>query len=61
MILSAGQTDRRSTRRAIARLETVGVNELLGTVVNRSTTNVEDYGDYFAAGTPALRELPPSA
>jgi capsular exopolysaccharide synthesis family protein len=61
MILSAGQTDRRSTRRAIARLETVGVNELIGTVVNRSTTNVEDYGDYFAAGSPALRELPPSA
>ncbi|HEX3550190.1 MAG TPA: polysaccharide biosynthesis tyrosine autokinase [Candidatus Elarobacter sp.] len=61
MILSAGQTDRRSTRRAIARLETVGVNELIGTVVNRSTTNVEDYGDYFAAGASALRELPPSA
>ncbi len=61
MILSAGQTDRRSTRRAIARLETVGVNELIGTVVNRSTSSVADYGDYFAAGKPALRELPPSA
>jgi len=61
MILSAGQTDRRSTRRAIARLEQVGVNELIGTVVNRSPMSVQDYGDYFAAGTPALRELPPSA
>ncbi len=61
MILSAGQTDRRSTRRAIARLEQVGVNELIGTVVNRSPMSVQDYGDYFAAGSPALRELPPSA
>jgi len=61
MILSAGQTDRRSTRRAIARLESVGVNELIGTVVNRSTASVADYSDYFASGPAALRELPEPA
>ena len=61
MILSANQTDRRSTRRAIARLETVGVNELIGTVMNRSTANIDDYSDYFATGSAALRELPGTA
>ena len=61
MILSANQTDRRSTRRAIARLETVGVNELIGTVMNRSTANIDDYSDYFASGAAALRELPGTA
>ncbi|HEY0613133.1 MAG TPA: polysaccharide biosynthesis tyrosine autokinase [Candidatus Elarobacter sp.] len=61
MILSAGGTDRRSTRRAIARLESVGVNELIGTVVNRSTAAVADYSDYFASSAAALRELPGTA
>lgn len=61
MILSAGHTDVRSTRKALARLEGVGVKELIGTVVNRSTTKVEDYSDYFAVGAPSLKELPHSA
>ncbi|HZW54370.1 MAG TPA: polysaccharide biosynthesis tyrosine autokinase [Candidatus Elarobacter sp.] len=61
MILSAGHTDVRSTRKALARLEGVGVNELVGTVMNRSTTKVEDYSDYFAVAAPALKELPHSA
>jgi polysaccharide biosynthesis transport protein len=61
MILSAGHTDVRSTRKALARLEGVGVNELVGTVMNRSTTKVDDYSDYFAVATPALKELPHSA
>jgi capsular exopolysaccharide synthesis family protein len=61
MILSANHTDRRSTRKAIARLETVGVNELIGTVMNRSTANIDDYSDYFATGSAALRELPGTA
>ncbi len=61
MILSANHTDRRSTRRAMARLETVGVNELIGTVMNRSTANIDDYSDYFASGSAALRELPGTA
>ena len=60
LIVSAGHTDVRSTRNALARLEGVGVNELIGTVVNRSTTRVEDYSDYFAVA-PGLKELPNSA
>lgn len=61
MIVSAGHTDVRSTRKALARLEAVGVNELVGTVVNRSTTRVDDYSDYFAVAPPALKELPHTA
>ncbi|HEX3467502.1 MAG TPA: polysaccharide biosynthesis tyrosine autokinase [Candidatus Elarobacter sp.] len=61
MIVSAGQTDMRSTRKAMARLEAVGVHDLIGTVVNRSTTKVDDYSDYFASGVPALKELPNTA
>ncbi len=61
LIVSAGQTDMRSTRKAIARLEAVGVHDLIGTVVNRSTTKVDDYSDYFASGIPALKELPNTA
>jgi succinoglycan biosynthesis transport protein ExoP len=60
MIVSAGHTDVRSTRKALARLEAVGVNDLIGTVVNRSTTRVDDYSDYFAAAAP-LKELPHTA
>ena len=55
MILSAGHTDVRSTRKALARLEAVGVNDLIGTVVNRSTTHVDDYSDYFAVGSRAAQ------
>jgi polysaccharide biosynthesis transport protein len=61
MIVSAGHTDVRSTRKALARLEAVGVNDLVGTVVNRSTTRVDDYSDYFAAGSAPLKELPHTA
>jgi capsular exopolysaccharide synthesis family protein len=61
MILAAAQTDVRSTRKALARLESVGVNDLVGTVVNRSTTKVDDYSDYFAVTSRELKELPSSA
>jgi polysaccharide biosynthesis transport protein len=61
MIVSAGHTDVRSTRKALGRLEAVGVNELVGTVVNRSTTKVDDYSDYFATAPTALKELPHTA
>lgn len=61
MILAAAQTDVRSTRKALARLESVGVNDLIGTVVNRSTTEVDDYSDYFAVTSRELKELPNTA
>jgi capsular exopolysaccharide synthesis family protein len=61
MIVAAAHTDVRSTRKALARLESVGVNDLIGTVVNRSTTKVDDYSDYFAVTSRELKELPNTA
>lgn len=61
MVLSAGHTDMRSTRKALAKLEAVGVTELVGTVMNRATAKVEDYSDYFAVAAPSLKELPSTA
>jgi polysaccharide biosynthesis transport protein len=59
MILSADRTDVRSVRKALARLEGVGVNDLLGTVINRAAPRIDDYSDYFE--TASLKELPSSA
>jgi polysaccharide biosynthesis transport protein len=61
MIVAAAHTDVRSTRKALARLESVGVNDLIGTVVNRSTSKVDDYSDYFAVTSRELKELPNTA
>lgn len=61
MIVAAAHTDVRSTRKALSRLESVGVNDLVGTVVNRSTTKVDDYSDYFAVTSRELKELPNTA
>ncbi|HYZ15137.1 MAG TPA: polysaccharide biosynthesis tyrosine autokinase [Candidatus Acidoferrum sp.] len=54
MVLSAGVTDMRATRKALARLEAVGVNDLVGTVINRAAPPKDDYSDYFASALPAL-------
>ena len=58
MILSAGQTDIRSTRKAMARLEAVGAGDIVGTVMNRSTAKVEDYSDYFAVASATAAPAP---
>lgn len=54
MVLSAGVTDMRATRKAMARLEAVGVSDLVGTVINRAAPPKDDYSDYFASALPAL-------
>jgi capsular exopolysaccharide synthesis family protein len=61
MILSAGYTDVRSTRKALARLDAVGVKNLVGAVVNRSSAKIEDYSDYFAVAGGAPKELATTA
>ena len=55
------RTDVRSIRKALARLDGVGVNDLLGTVINRAAPRVDDYSDYFASPSASLKELPSSA
>ncbi len=62
MVVSAGATDLPSTRRALARLESVGVREFIGIVVNRSTEKIDDYSDYFEfAPGPEVKQLASSA
>lgn len=53
MVLSAGVTDMRATRKAMARLEAVGAGDLVGTVINRAAPPKDDYSDYFTSALPA--------
>lgn len=58
LVVSAGATDLRSTKRALHRLQSVGVRDILGIVVNRTSPRRQDYNDYYlgagAAGTSSL-------
>jgi succinoglycan biosynthesis transport protein ExoP len=55
LVVSAGATDLRSTKRALNRLQNVGVRDILGIVVNRTSPRRQDYDDYYlGAGTPSL-------
>lgn len=47
LVVSAGKTDMRATKRALQRLEHVGVRDFIGIVMNRSKSPVEDYSDYL--------------
>jgi capsular exopolysaccharide synthesis family protein len=52
IVLSAGQTDLRAAKGALLRLSQVGVNNVLGYVLNRVTPRKEDYEQYeLRAGT----------
>ncbi len=59
MIVSAGATDTHAARRAVSRLESVGVTNLLGSILNRSRDTPPAYDDYIAlaASTPKKRAL----
>lgn len=55
LVVSAGATDLRSTKRALSRLQSVGLRNILGIVVNRTSPRRKDYDDYYlGAGTPSL-------
>jgi succinoglycan biosynthesis transport protein ExoP len=58
LVVSAGATDLRSTKRALQRLQSVGVRDILGIVVNRTSPRRQDYNEYYlgggTAGTSAL-------
>ena len=55
LVVSAGNTDIRSTKRALSRLQSVGIRDILGIVVNRTSPRRKDYDDYYlGAGTPSL-------
>jgi capsular exopolysaccharide synthesis family protein len=60
MVLSAGTTDTRAARVAMARLESVGVTNLLGSILNRAHDMPEPYDDFVAAAA-AVRGKPVKA
>jgi len=53
LVVSAGTTDSRSTKRAIKRLMSVGNPNLLGVILNRATPNAKDYA-YYRASKPTM-------
>ncbi len=60
MVLSAGTTDTRAARVAMARLESVGVTNLLGSILNRAHDMPEPYDEYVAS-VAAVRGKPVKA
>jgi polysaccharide biosynthesis transport protein len=47
LVVSAGRTDMRATKRALQRLDQVGVRDFIGVVINRSKSSMQDYMDYI--------------
>lgn len=59
LVVAAGGTDMRSTKRALTRLQGVGVKNILGVVVNKATPRRADYTDYYLeGGTHTTLSLP---
>lgn len=48
LVVSAGHTDKRATRRALQRLDQVGVRDFVGIVMNRAKNSIEEYSDYLS-------------
>jgi len=53
MVLSAGRTDSRSTKRALKRLTAVGNPNLLGVILNRAPAEAKDYA-YYRTSQPTM-------
>ncbi len=52
MVVASGITDLRMAKRALRRLESVGVKNTLGFVMNRVDPRREDYSDYYLTSEP---------
>lgn len=48
LVVSADVTGERETREAVTRFEALGIENLVGIVLNRDHQRISDYGDYFA-------------
>jgi capsular exopolysaccharide synthesis family protein len=59
LVVAVNSTDERETRDAMARFTALGVNNLLGVILNKDPKRVSDYSDYFSQEhSPALRGAP---
>ncbi len=54
IVVSADRSDERDTQRAIAQLGLIGIQNILGVVVNRDGSTTGDYFEYYGASHPAL-------
>jgi Mrp family chromosome partitioning ATPase len=54
IVVSADRSDERDTQRAIAQLGLIGIENILGVVVNRDGSTTGDYFEYYGASHPAL-------
>jgi capsular exopolysaccharide synthesis family protein len=52
LVICANTTDERAAKTAISRLESLGVANILGVVLNCADTKFSDYGDYFTHIAP---------
>jgi succinoglycan biosynthesis transport protein ExoP len=58
LVLSANTSHERLAREAIDRLRALGVDNVLGVILNRTKTKFSDYSDYFASPPPSLPPTP---
>ncbi|GAC1563431.1 MAG: polysaccharide biosynthesis tyrosine autokinase [Vulcanimicrobiaceae bacterium] len=57
LVVAAGVTDLRLIRRALRRLSSLRLENLMGVVLNRAKTPTADYSDYFATALPTQTQL----
>jgi len=53
LVVSAGTTDLRAAKKALQKLEGLGVHNILGTVVNRVNASARQYSQYYVSGSNA--------
>jgi capsular exopolysaccharide synthesis family protein len=52
LVVAADSTNERDTKEVMARLASLGLDNLVGVVVNRDSKRFADYSDYFAKRSP---------
>lgn len=58
LVVTANETEEDGARKAIAQLGLIGVDNVLGVVVNKESVTANDYDDYFAKMSGALMAGP---
>jgi Mrp family chromosome partitioning ATPase len=58
MIVAANETEESEARGAVTELHSLGIDNVLGIVVNKDAVKINDYDDYFARMHRALTAGP---
>ena len=54
LVVAADATDEREARRVVVQFAALGIDNILGVILNKDTKRVNDYGDYLAQAPRAL-------